>query len=230
MFYTGQNTLLSGVVVSAFAFFDFGDSHLSAFIVKQIAIIYSVGFAFAALVGRIAVVELRTLGSSGAKAGGAAVGLSTSQSGSKIGAAHSPTPSSTAVQDGKSGTIKATLPVKKLNSLMSTWIRHHVGLHVNDGYLSLVPAREDPELGVVLRLQHIQFDSSGAFENCLEVSTKGKAWVIQFANAEDRDKWAGMLQSTSASRRGGGQTSSTGAGATSRKGMLQKAPSNGNVI
>ncbi|ORZ33152.1 hypothetical protein BCR44DRAFT_1438852 [Catenaria anguillulae PL171] len=60
MLYVSQNSILSGIVIMTFHVFQFGEATLAAFVVKQTTIMYAVTFAFAALVGRIAIVAHHT--------------------------------------------------------------------------------------------------------------------------------------------------------------------------
>ncbi|ORZ38089.1 periplasmic binding protein-like I, partial [Catenaria anguillulae PL171] len=204
--YVAQNTLLSGLVVGSFHWFAFGESTLSAFVFKQCTILYAVNFAFFALVGRIALVTYMSnvkLNTNGAGLANQSNHLHLSSTiPVKTFNAESPSPSnnpSTGVKvstiDGKVTTIRGTYSVKRLGSLLSTWVSHHVTIHAADGYLTMLPARDNPESGIVLRLCYVHYDPSPpGFDNCLELSTKGKgAYLIQFTSEEERTMWVSIM-------------------------------------
>ncbi|ORZ32647.1 periplasmic binding protein-like I [Catenaria anguillulae PL171] len=205
LFYTAQNTFLSGAVVAAFAFFDFGESHLSGLIVKQVVIIYSVTFAFTAL-------SKAPLDPNASKSGRNAFSSSVTNTTGRIG---STTPSAGQGQDLKTTPfVQETLACKKLGSLMSTWINHNVMLFTNVGYLTLVNTKEEGQAGTVIQLTKLQYDASESFANCIEIWAKGKGWALQFETADQRETWLKLLGASNATKKSSA-TSSTGGAATS---------------
>ncbi|ORZ38091.1 hypothetical protein BCR44DRAFT_65547 [Catenaria anguillulae PL171] len=131
--------------------------------------------------------------------------------------------------DGTSriSSIRGTYPVKKTGGLMSTWISHNVGFHGSDGFFSLIPSKIDPELGVILRLNTIHFDPAPTgMKACIEVSAKGKGWMIQFPSDEEREKWVSVLATTSTSKKG---STTGGAGTTAQSGSPLRAAPSGKI-
>ncbi|ORZ33723.1 periplasmic binding protein-like I [Catenaria anguillulae PL171] len=181
LFYTAQNTFLSGAVVAAFAFFDFGESHLSGSLSSKSSLwfaslpLYSVAFAFAALVGRIALAALLAPSTPGSQSK-----APLNSNAAKAGMQTFPRPVANPLQT--TSFTQETLACKKLGSLMSTWINHNV----------------------------LQYDVSESFQNCIEVWAKGKGWAIQFESAEKMETWLNLLGSSNATRKTP-TSSSTGA-------------------
>ncbi|ORZ38031.1 hypothetical protein BCR44DRAFT_1497611 [Catenaria anguillulae PL171] len=250
LFFTSQNTLLSGSVVAVFALFDFSASALAATVIKQVAILYATLFAFGSLVGRIAIVvfaEQKSYLSAGAPVQSTAAKTSLGELGtmivSQMGGA--PTPRTTAgllanasgntlpnvgqqqqVQKSSNGVLSGVYAVKKNHgSLFSTWISSSVTLFTNEGLLSMIPTTSKPELGNVLRLSLIQYEADPrGLPHCVEVSVKGKSWTIQFSNDEERAVWVQQLATTSAtSTRASASQKSSGKGTVAGSMSVGKA-------
>ncbi|ORZ33333.1 periplasmic binding protein-like I [Catenaria anguillulae PL171] len=244
MFHTAQNTALTGVVVAAFAWFSFGESSLAAFIIKQCALIYSVAFAFAALIGRIAVaVYLDT-----APPANDSVVLRKASNGSKRNRFMSASVAGTATIGGtpiatqlnqlktlQLSVIRGDFAVKRLGSLMSTWTNHQVTLNLDEGVLHFFSLANDAKLGTVIRLSQAQVYPSSAMPGCLDVSTKsGGAWSIQFLTDDECNQWLALMapstpvgtskersrnRSTSATGKVGTGTTGSSGGGTQQQGV-----------
>ncbi|KAI9189633.1 hypothetical protein H9P43_001066 [Blastocladiella emersonii ATCC 22665] len=220
LFYVSQNTMLCSIVIAMFSFFAFGEATLIAFVIKQIMIIYAVTFAFTALVGRLVFAVYATAARRGGNANNVeSIAKASTTSGTGVGTASSAGMKlSMHETNGKVTTVRGVYPVKKNTGIMSTWHSHNVTLHVSDGYLTLIPVNHNPEMGVVLRLSSATFDSNPAgFKFCMEVTAKGKGWIVQFPSEEDREKWTsliGTIATASSGKRGGSSRQSSVSQAT----------------
>ncbi|KAI9218642.1 periplasmic binding protein-like I [Blastocladiella britannica] len=207
LFYTSNNTLMAGVVVFMFSVFQFGDSMLAAFVVRQVMIIYATLFAFGALIVRVlASVHGNSRGAADAGSHHQETGSAKPFGNSTMIKSSGGGGSSTGARAAKSMKMEVTdasgavtlarglFAVKQLGGLMHTWHMHNVNLSVHDGTLQLIPINSDPEVGTAIRLQYAVFDKAPANKaNCVDLKVGEKGWSIQFESAEEREKWLSVL-------------------------------------
>ncbi|KAI9218592.1 periplasmic binding protein-like I [Blastocladiella britannica] len=219
--YVAQNTLLAGIVVAMFEFFSFGSSTLTAFIVRQVVIMYVVMFAYSALLGRIAVAAHFALRKSASSQSNTNV-VAISTMGSRAGGGASSTGGG-AVGMGSAGrplkpsepmtisVLRGTFPVKK-NGMLSTWHRHVLMLMGSESLLAITPihhadqsAAATVKPGVLAPLSHLIISTSPTtadLEHCLEIVVKGVGvYLVQFKSADELQMWADAISARDSQQR-----------------------------
>ncbi|KAI9223908.1 periplasmic binding protein-like I [Blastocladiella britannica] len=222
LFYVSQNTLLSALVIALFSFFQFNESALAAFVVRQIMVIYAVAFAFACLVARVAIAVMQTttaakkssmmstvqqshIGDESMADGGGSINHAPHSAAAvttATGAAKDLMKVSFNDTTGAVTAVRGTYPVKRTGGLFSTWHTSVLALHLSDGYLVVMPASAadsgNPgagDVGSAVRLAQLFLDPRPpGLDLCVELSCRGaRGFLVQFPTAEEQDQWVEML-------------------------------------
>ncbi|KAI9189635.1 hypothetical protein H9P43_001068 [Blastocladiella emersonii ATCC 22665] len=212
--YSGQNIMLSSIVVTPFATFDFTSSTLSAFIVKHSIIFSAVTFVFVALVGRLA---LEVNGNKDASKLLSSSSLASQSGKSGSSAAKPMSPSGHSVV----WSAKGTYPVMQVAGLLSQWRTMRVQLYPMEGILVMMPDDGTLALGVVLDVAIGRFHTApNGYEHVIEVIAEGKSWMVQFSDVEEHKRWAGVLGAIS-NASASSPTRANASGYTSKAALLK---------
>ncbi|KAJ3374912.1 hypothetical protein GGF31_005634 [Allomyces arbusculus] len=182
--YTAENIFLCGVVVTPFLYLATDNFALAAWWIRVFTVIYAVSFAYACLVGRIALVPY--MASKAETSGG--IKMSFEKGSSNDGT------SSAEQMPGKPQTMSGKYPVKVANKLFATWHTHRLTLFALEGFLGMTRLTNNTEQGTIFKLRSIQFDPNPAqYPLCLELRMDSTAYLVQFNREEDKNTWIKAL-------------------------------------
>ncbi|KAI9187847.1 hypothetical protein H9P43_002238 [Blastocladiella emersonii ATCC 22665] len=197
LLYSAQNVLILASALIPFNLFDFGTQKMQAMWITLVLLVYGVVFTFYALVGRIALMIRLADNKSPSVAGRSTqfephTILTTASS-----------QWSTLEQNKSSNRqrhhLVGTFPVKRGDTLLTTWKMHRVALCTVQGILTMHPnSRAAHDGDVILPLTPtLAATVVPGFDKCIRVNAirAPRYWLIQFPTTAEYDRWAAMFTS-----------------------------------
>ncbi|KAJ3349681.1 hypothetical protein GGF32_005326 [Allomyces javanicus] len=194
--YTAQNVTLCGIVLAPFMFISKAEFALASWLIRSMTVLYAVAFAYAFLIGRIAlglVVAARARRQQqmrGAEAGGSGDLIDDDVSDTTGGF------SAAAPLVGKPSTMTGKYPVRLTSRLFQPWITHRLTLFALESYLGMTRITTATERGKIFHLRSLQFDPNPATAPplCIEIKAPGSVtYCIQFKTDDDKMTWVRAL-------------------------------------
>ncbi|KNE69790.1 hypothetical protein AMAG_14326 [Allomyces macrogynus ATCC 38327] len=195
--YTAQNVTLCGIVLAPFMFISKAEFALARWLIRAMTVLYAVAFAYAFLIGRIALGLL--VAARACRQQQQMRGMEAGGSGDLIDDGVSDTTggfSAAAPLVGKPSTMTGKYPVRLTSRLFQPWITHRLTLFALESYLGMTRITTATERGKIFHLRSLQFDPNPATAPplCIEIKVPGSVtYCIQFKTDDDKMTWVRAL-------------------------------------
>ncbi|KAL7747006.1 hypothetical protein RI367_007619 [Sorochytrium milnesiophthora] len=187
LMYSAQNMILCIVIVTPFIFYGNQDFYIGEYILRGLASLYASAFAFSCIVGRAAYLALRKV-----KAKSKAGESGALKKSAEVLSRGKPLAGAGKVMEASSRqALTAKLPVKKGNTIFSTWHFHTVAVFGAEGYFGLMRSGDKPEeRGRLYPLHTVVVESDvPGLPLCLRLKAGQAVYLVQLFSSEEHQKW-----------------------------------------